>query len=196
MNDEQRRVALFQAQPPILMLKRGLGLFFRPAALSFAHVEQLHIAHSALLDKKIAPAGPIGIVLTDPGSCIMSELYSEHPVMFKNNPIGFIVSIILIPVFGIGLVILLVWHLQNKASKLTINDSEILYEKGLLSKERSEVNISSVRTTKVKQSFFDRIFGVGAIEIYTAGDSPEIVAKGLPDPNRISEIIRPRKDDQ
>ncbi|MCG7896643.1 MAG: PH domain-containing protein [Candidatus Thiodiazotropha taylori] len=126
----------------------------------------------------------------------MSELYSEHPVMFKNNPIGFIVSIILIPVFGIGLVILLVWHLQNKASKLTINDSEILYEKGLLSKERSEVNISSVRTTKVKQSFFDRIFGVGAIEIYTAGDSPEIVAKGLPDPNRISEIIRPRKDDQ
>ncbi|MCG8016927.1 MAG: PH domain-containing protein [Candidatus Thiodiazotropha sp. 'RUGA'] len=126
----------------------------------------------------------------------MSELYSEHPVMFKNNPIGFIVSIILIPVFGIGLVILLVWHLQNKASKLTINDTEILYEKGLLSKERSEVNISSVRTTKVKQSFFDRIFGVGAIEIYTAGDSPEIVAKGLPDPNRISEIIRPRKDDQ
>ncbi|MEW8499828.1 MAG: PH domain-containing protein [Candidatus Thiodiazotropha taylori] len=126
----------------------------------------------------------------------MSELYSEHPVMFKNNPIGFIVSIILIPVFGIGLVILLVWHLQNKASKLTINDSEILYEKGLLSKERSEVNISSVRNTKVKQSFFDRIFGVGTIEIYTAGDSPEIVAKGLPDPNRISEIIRPRKDDQ
>jgi uncharacterized membrane protein YdbT with pleckstrin-like domain len=114
----------------------------------------------------------------------MSELYSEHPVMFKNNPIGFIVSILLIPVFGVGLLILLVWHLQNKSSKLTINENEILYEKGLLSKERSEVNISSVRTTKVKQTFFERIFGVGSIEIYTAGDSPEIVAKGLPDPNR------------
>ncbi|MEW8347109.1 MAG: hypothetical protein AB2687_02285 [Candidatus Thiodiazotropha taylori] len=60
MNDEQRRVALFQAQPG------GLGLFFRPAALSFAHVEQLHVAHSALLDEKIAPAGPIGLVLTGP----------------------------------------------------------------------------------------------------------------------------------
>ena len=126
----------------------------------------------------------------------MSALYSEHPVMFKNNPIGFIVSIILIPAFGVGLLILLVWHLQNKASKLTINENEILYEKGLLSKERSEINITSVRTTKVKQSFFDRIFGVGSIEIYTAGDSPEIVAKGLPDPNRISEIIRPRNDDK
>jgi uncharacterized membrane protein YdbT with pleckstrin-like domain len=124
----------------------------------------------------------------------MSELYSEHPVMFKNNPIGFIVTILLIPVFGIGLLILLAWYLQNKSSKLTINENEILFEKGLLNKERSEVNISSVRTTKVKQSFFDRIFGVGSVEIYTAGDSPEIVAKGLPDPNKISEIIRPYKD--
>ena len=124
----------------------------------------------------------------------MNESYSEHPVMFKNNPIGFIISLLLIPVFGIGLLILLGWHLQNKASKLTVNENEILYEKGLLSKERSDVNISSVRTTKVKQSFFNRIFGVGAIEIYTAGDSPEINAVGMPDPNRIRELIKTRQN--
>ena len=120
----------------------------------------------------------------------MSELYSEHPVMFKNNPLGFIICLILIPAGGLGLLILLTWHLKNKASKLTVNDNEILFEKGLLSKERSEVNISSVRTTKVKQSFFNRIFGVGTIEIYTAGDSPEIVASGMPDPNKIREFIK------
>ncbi len=120
----------------------------------------------------------------------MSELYSEHPVMFKNNPLGFIICLILIPVGGLGLLILLTWHLKNKASKLTVNDNEILFEKGLLSKERSEVNISSVRTTKVKQSFFNRIFGVGTIEIYTAGDSPEIVASGMPNPNKIREFIK------
>ncbi len=120
----------------------------------------------------------------------MSELYSEHPVMFKNNPLGFIICLILIPAGGLGLLILLAWHLKNKASKLTVNDNEILFEKGLLSKERSEVNISSVRTTKVKQSFFNRIFGVGTIEIYTAGDSPEIIASGMPDPNKIRELIK------
>ena len=120
----------------------------------------------------------------------MSELYSEHPVMFKNNPLGFIICLILIPAGGLGLLILLAWHLKNKASKLTVNDNVILFEKGLLSKERSEVNISSVRTTKVKQSFFNRIFGVGTIEIYTAGDSPEIIASGMPDPNKIREPIK------
>jgi hypothetical protein len=46
MSDEQRAVALFQAQP------QGLGLFSRPAALSLAHVERLHLARSALLDEK------------------------------------------------------------------------------------------------------------------------------------------------
>jgi len=69
-------------------------------------------------------------------------------------------------------------------------ENEILFEKGLLSKERSEVKISIVRTVRVKQSFFNRIFGVGTVEIFTAGDNPEIVAKGMPDPNRIRELIK------
>lgn len=119
----------------------------------------------------------------------MSTHYSEHPAMFKNSPFSFMVALLLIPAFGLGLLILLWWYLQVKAAKLTIDDKEIVYEKGLLSKERSEVMISSVRSIKVKQSFFNRIFGVGSIEIYTAGDSPEIVIAGLPDPNKIRELI-------
>jgi protein-S-isoprenylcysteine O-methyltransferase Ste14 len=67
MNDEQRRVAPFQGQPD------GLGLFSRPAALSFAHIEQLHFAHSALLDRKTAPAEPIGLVLTGPSTMPNSQ---------------------------------------------------------------------------------------------------------------------------
>lgn len=124
----------------------------------------------------------------------MNALYSEHPVMFKNNPLGFILTLLLIPVFGIGLIILLVWHLRNKSSKLSVYENDILYEKGLLSKERSEISISSVRTIKVKQSFFNRLFGVGSVEIYTAGDNPEIKASGLPDPNRIRELIKKRQN--
>jgi len=123
----------------------------------------------------------------------MTELYAEHPVMFKNHPIGFLIALLLIPI-GAGILILLVWHLRNKASKLSITENEILFEKGLLSKERSEINISSVRTTKIKQSFFNRLFGVGTIEIFTAGDAPEIVADGMPDPNKVRELIKACKN--
>lgn len=124
----------------------------------------------------------------------MSEpLYSEHPAMFKNNPVGFIISLLLIPVFGVGLLILLWWYLQCRGSKLTVNERDVLYEKGLLSKYRVEFSIAGVRTVKVHRSFFNRIFGVGAIHIYTAGDQPEIQVTGMPDPNEVRELIKARQ---
>ncbi|MEW8689937.1 MAG: hypothetical protein AB2535_02510 [Candidatus Thiodiazotropha endolucinida] len=55
MSDEQRRVAHFQAYPKGTSFgaqPEGLGLFFHPAALSFAHLARLNLAHSALLGKK------------------------------------------------------------------------------------------------------------------------------------------------
>lgn len=121
----------------------------------------------------------------------MSEpLYSEHPAMFKNNPLGYILSLILIPAFGLGLLILLWWYLQCKSSRLTVDERDILFEEGLLSKKRAEFGIEGVRTVRVNQSFFNRIFGVGTIQIYTAGDNPEIEARGMPEPNRVRELIK------
>jgi len=119
-----------------------------------------------------------------------TELYAEHPAMFKNNPLGFILSVILIVAFGLGLIILLVWYLRCKSQLLVVTDQGILFETGLLSKNRSELNFNSVRTIKVKQSFFNRIFGTGTVELYTAGDSAEFVAHGLPDPNTVRDLIK------
>lgn len=120
----------------------------------------------------------------------MPTLYSEHPAMFRSHPLGFILSLILVPAFGIGLLILLYWYLLNKGTKLTITENEILFERGLLSKERTEVAISSVRTIRVYQSFLNRVFGVGRVSIYTAGDSPEFVAVGIPNPNQVRDVVK------
>jgi uncharacterized membrane protein YdbT with pleckstrin-like domain len=116
-------------------------------------------------------------------------LYDSNPPMFRNNPFGFIISILLIPAFGLGIIILLVWYVSTKAQKLTITTQDLLYEKGLLSKSRSELRLTSIRSVRVNQSLFQRIFGTGDVEIFTAGDDPEITAKGMPDPNEIRELI-------
>lgn len=118
----------------------------------------------------------------------MSTRYEEHPSMFKNNPLGFILALLLVPV-GVGILILLYWYLKVKAEKLVVTDSDIVFERGLLNKEHSEINIDSIRTVRVSQSFLNRIFGVGNISLYTSGDQPEIVARGMPDPNRVRELI-------
>jgi len=89
---------------------------------------------------------------------------------------------------------LLYWYLSCKATSLTVSEGQIYLEEGLLSKSRSEIDCDSVRTVKVYQTFINRIFGVGSIEIYTAGDQPEMLVKGLPDPNEIRDVIKGNKD--
>jgi len=109
--------------------------------------------------------------------------------MFKNHPILFIGSVGLC-VFGIGFAILAFWYLKMKATKLEITETELIATKGLLSKEHVELNLKSIRTSKVSQSFFNRIFGTGNIAIYTAGDRPEIEISGLPDPHKVRGILK------
>ena len=113
--------------------------------------------------------------------------YEAHPPMFRNNPLGFVLSVLLIPV-AIGIVILMVWYLSSIARTLTITDRELRFEQGLLSKSRMEIRLASIRSVHVRQSLFQRMFGTGDIEVLSAGDSPEVTVKGMPDPNRIREL--------
>lgn len=58
----------------------------------------------------------------------MSNVYSEHPVMFKSNPLGFIVALLLI-VVGVGVLILLWWYLQCKSTTLETDGSSVMLER-------------------------------------------------------------------
>ncbi|MBT3547862.1 MAG: PH domain-containing protein [Candidatus Marinimicrobia bacterium] len=92
------------------------------------------------------------------------------------------------------IVFFLIWFIHTKSTKLSITNTDILLEKGLLSKERREVAIEKVRTVNIKQTFLNRILGVGEISIFTAGDLPEIVVPGMPDPNKTREIIKQKQN--
>ncbi|MGY8774599.1 MULTISPECIES: PH domain-containing protein [Spongiibacter] len=123
----------------------------------------------------------------------MSQNYAEHPSMFRNKPFGFILSLLLIPVV-IGVIILVVWYLKCRSTKLEINGDEIILEQGLLSKDRTELNTSSIRTVKISQSLMNRLFGVGTLSIFTAGDTPEIQVDGMPRPEVFRELVKARQD--
>jgi uncharacterized membrane protein YdbT with pleckstrin-like domain len=116
-------------------------------------------------------------------------IYEAHPAMFRAHPFWFILFVLLIAAFGIGILILLYWYILTRATALTVTDQEILYEKGILSKDRTAVSLLHVRTVRVTQGFINRILGVGTVEIATAGDMPEFTIKDMPDPHQIREAI-------
>ena len=148
----------------------------------------------------------------------MSEaVYDAHPSMIRSRPFTSLLALALIPV-GIGVALsggtlvpedaapvvkviglavaalafltLLSWYVRAKTDHLVIKDDEIVWTHGLLNKGYTEISMASVRTTRIRQTLTQRILNVGDVEIYTAGDNPELVVKGLPDPDEIRRQIK------
>ena len=117
-------------------------------------------------------------------------IYEAHPAMFRARPILFSLSVLLILAFGIGILILLYWYILTRATRLTVTDHDITYERGILSKDRTSVALRQVRSVRVSQGFINRIFEVGTIEISSTGDKPEFTVKDMPDPHAIRDTIR------
>jgi hypothetical protein len=117
-------------------------------------------------------------------------LLTTQPKMAKEHPILFVLCLVLIPVYGLGLIILLGWWLSCKAKFLTVTSRRTIYREGLLSKRTSEVRHSDVRNIVVSQGIMDRIFGVGTVAISSAGQSGfEVAISGVEDPVKIKELI-------
>ncbi|QPI74447.1 PH domain-containing protein [Sphingobium sp. Cam5-1] len=118
-------------------------------------------------------------------------LYDEHPAMFRAHPFLFILLLISV----VGLLAIGVWWLRTKGERLALSDREVLMERGLLAKQRTEIALSSIRSVRITQTFGQRIFDVGNVELFSAGDIAEIAVKSMPRPGRIRNIAASRNLD-
>ncbi len=116
-------------------------------------------------------------------------LYEQNPSMFRNQPIGFVLTCLLCLV-GVGLIIFLVWWLKCKGTTLTVTTDRTRLRTGILSKSITEVWHLDIRNVQLNQTFFQRIFDVGTLGISSAGQSGlEISVSGIPDPDGVKDMI-------
>ena len=118
---------------------------------------------------------------------INMERVQYNAAFFRSRPFSFVF-------FGWSVFPLIFWYVQSLSNKIILEGNTILYEVGILSKNRTEIEIDKIRTIKVVQSLSDRIFGAGDIELYTSGDDPEIILRGFPSPNVIKDALKNTKD--
>jgi uncharacterized membrane protein YdbT with pleckstrin-like domain len=117
-------------------------------------------------------------------------LYSAHPSMFRNRPVGYIICLLLVPVFGVGFVILLSWWLHCQGTTLTVTNRRIVLRTGIISKRLSDIRNADVRNIQLNQSFFQRMLGVGSVGISSSGQSGvEIEVAGIPDPEQVRALL-------
>lgn len=118
-------------------------------------------------------------------------LYDEHPAMFRAHPLLFVLLLVSV----IGIVAIGIWWVMHKGERLALSEREVLMERGLLSKQRTEIALSSVRSVRITQSLGQRLFDVGHVELFSAGDIAEIAIKNMPRPGRIRAIAAARNLD-
>lgn len=133
-------------------------------------------------------------------------IFAVHPAMFKNHPIAFTISMLMIPLglvllfrvewqlalipLVVGLIILLVWWIDTLSIRLEITNKRTILRKGILSRYSNEVFHANVRNIEISQSFLQRIFGVGKIGIASAGQvTQDIEVSGIPDPEHVRNLI-------
>ncbi len=115
--------------------------------------------------------------------------YEQHPSMFRNRPVEFLVTCLLCAVL-IGFVIFFLWWINCKGTTLTVSSQRTRLRRGILSKSITEVWHQDVRNVQLKQTLFQRLFGVGMIGVSSAGQSGmEISVSGIPDPETVKSLI-------
>jgi uncharacterized membrane protein YdbT with pleckstrin-like domain len=102
-----------------------------------------------------------------------------------------------IPYVGIALfilaaVVLYAWYAPSRFDRFTITDTMLIRRKGLLTKESTQMSLASIRTVKVSQTPLQRLADIGDVTIVPVGDFPELVVRGLPDPDRIRALVQAR----
>ena len=111
------------------------------------------------------------------------------PLMFRNRPFFFIFTIFLCFV-GIGFLIFAIWWLKCYSQRLNVKENSVELELGILSKHENEISYEDIKNIIVRQSFIQRIFGVGYIGISCAGqDDIEIEINGIANPSELKDYI-------
>lgn len=117
-------------------------------------------------------------------------LWRGRPSMMQ-DPVRIAIYLLLVPFCGLGLLLLLQEALACASSAIVISRERIASRRGILSKATSEIRICDVRNVQLRQTFFQRLLGLGDLGISSAAHcSQEVTIYGIRDPEAVAELVR------
>lgn len=108
-----------------------------------------------------------------------------------NNAGVYLLSLILLPVFGLGLIIFLVKFLELKFTKLKLTDQRLVITTGVFSRSTKNLELYRVKDLRLHCSLWQRMVKIGTIELVTSDFSMKTFnLEGIPSPEPIFEDMR------
>jgi predicted RNA-binding Zn-ribbon protein involved in translation (DUF1610 family)/membrane protein YdbS with pleckstrin-like domain len=137
------------------------------------------------------------------------QVLAIRPAMFRARPfrflllvavgLGGVVGLAIAPppanfiAGGLGaaaLLALLVWKLYTLGEGIRITTQRIIDREGFFSRATSEVRFTHIRNVQIRQSFIQRVMGVGTLAISTAAENEDEVSMAdVPRPDHVAKVI-------
>ena len=93
----------------------------------------------------------------------------------------FALGLLLLPVFGVGLIFWVLAYVRYKTTELAITTKRVIVKHGFIRRRTVEININKVESIQVDQEILGRLFNFGTLVIAGAGD-PQAPIAGISSP--------------
>jgi len=107
-------------------------------------------------------------------------VYQGHLSLWHLAP-NIIAGLILIPLFGLGLLVLLSVFLRYKSTELAITNKRIVAKFGFIRRRTVEIGMKKIESIQIRQGILGRIFNFGSIVMAGAGN-PQAPIPGISQP--------------
>ena len=114
----------------------------------------------------------------------------EEKQLYKGRP-SQILNIISFIIWSWTLFVPIIIYLRTRFTVYEVTDQRIKLKTGILNQEIDECELYRVRDYKIVKPFFQRIFGLGKIELVTSDRSnSSINLNGIKNPENLYDLIR------
>lgn len=106
--------------------------------------------------------------------------YNAKISIWSMTPL-FIVGLLLLPAFGIGLIFFIIAFLRFVTTELAVTNKKIIAKFGFIQRDTIELLLQKAESIQVKQSILGRILNYGTIIVSGAGN-PQAPIPGIANP--------------
>ena len=105
----------------------------------------------------------------------------------------FALGLLLLPVFGLGLIFWVLAYVRYKTTELAITTKRVIVKHGFIRRRTVEININKVESIQVNQGILGRIFNYGSLIISGAGN-PQAPIPGISKPMNFRRVFMETQD--
>ena len=100
-----------------------------------------------------------------------------------------VIGTLLLPVFGIGLLVYLWAFLRYKFDKVEIKDGQLYSRLGLINIDTKTIPLNKISMVSVKSDIFSELLGFGVIQVQSSAFNSTISYPYIKDAKKAAEII-------